>query len=122
MITQIMKIIVVLFPRQILNYSYRKQIFFVIATSQLLHVYPAQYGQYFPRFSYFAVISVKYEKLKKWWSYCTRNRAITNGNDNNNNNNDNNNNKHSDNNKNNKIQRHIQDAHNNQHEASCDIT
>ena len=52
-----------------------------VAISQLSHVYLAQYGQYFPRFSNFAVISnksAKYEQLGKYWSYCTWNHAITN--------------------------------------------
>ena len=59
----------------------RKHIFFMLAISQLSHVYLAQYGQYFPRFSYFAFNkSAKYEKLGKYWPYCTRNQATTNAN------------------------------------------
>ena len=53
----------------------------MFAISYLSHVYLAQYGQYFPRFSYFAFISLasgNYEKLGIYWSHCTRNRAITN--------------------------------------------
>ena len=45
----------------------------MLTTSYLLHVYLAQYGKYFPRFSYFAFISAKYEKLGKYWPYCTGN-------------------------------------------------
>ena len=50
----------------------------MIEISQLLHVYLAQYGQYFPYISHFVVISVKYEKLGKYWPYCTQYHAITN--------------------------------------------
>ena len=31
-----------------------------------------QYGQYFPSFSYFAEIKVKYEKRGKYWPYYAR--------------------------------------------------
>ena len=57
----------------------------MLAISQLSHFYLAQYGQYFPPFSSFTFIyfylsfkSAKYEKLGKYWPYCTGNRAITN--------------------------------------------
>ena len=49
----------------------------MLAISQSSHVYLAQDGQYFPRFSYLAFISAKYQKFGKYWAYFTQNRAIT---------------------------------------------
>ena len=66
MITWRKKFIVVLTESRYFSYDSNK---LVIARCL------AQCDQYFPRFSYFAVNkSAKYEKLRKYWSYCTRNR------------------------------------------------
>ena len=47
----------------------------MIVISLLSHVYLAQYGQNFPHFSCFVVIKSTKEKLGKYCSHCTLNRA-----------------------------------------------